>query len=171
VTAASFIPSGSTIPTNGMYLDSANILGFSTNTSQRMLIGSTGDIIFRGQETGDLSGARIINNSNALAFYASNLTSGPAKSISFYGRYLADELRMRISVNGNVLIGTDTDTSDKLRVGGNTFTDTITTLRPDTESKSVAWRLGVVSSGTTTPDRLIRVMVDGIEYNIPAREA
>jgi hypothetical protein len=80
-------------------------------------------------------------------------------------------ISMLLKGNGNVLIGTTTDTSDKLRVAGNTFTDTITTLRPDTESKSVAWRLGVVSSGTTTPDRLIRVMVGDIEYNIPAREA
>jgi hypothetical protein len=171
VTAASFIPSGSTIPANGMYLPSANIIAFSTNTNERMSITSTGDILFKGKDTTGSLDARFINNGNDLAFYASTNTGGPSKSISFHGRWLANELRMRISINGNVLIGTDTDTSDKLRVGGNTFTDTITTLRPDTESKSVAWRLGVVSGGTTTPDRLIRVMVGGIEYNIPAREA
>jgi hypothetical protein len=171
VTATSIIPSGSTIPTNVMYLPSANIIAFSTNTNERMSITSTGDILFKGKDTTGSLDARFINNGNDLAFYASTNTGGPSKSISFHGRWLANELRMRISINGNVLIGTDTDTSDKLRVGGNTFTDTITTLRPDTESKSVAWRLGVVSGGTTTPDRLIRVMVGGIEYNIPAREA
>jgi hypothetical protein len=72
---------------------------------------------------------------------------------------------------GNFLIGTITDTGDRLRVNGNTFTDTITTLRPDTESISSAWRLGLASSGTITPDRLIRISVGGLEYFIPAREA
>jgi hypothetical protein len=70
----------------------------------------------------------------------------------------------------NVLIGTTTDSGDKLRVAGNTFTDTITTLRPDTESKSSAWRLGLASSGTITPDRLIRISVGGVEYYIAAVE-
>jgi hypothetical protein len=174
VTATSFIPSGSTVPINGMYLPSANQVAFSTNTSERVLIASTGDILFKGQDTTGVYDARFTNNGNDLAFYASTITGGPSKSISFHGRWLANELRMRITINGNVMIGASSDSGDRLRVtggNGNTFTDTITTLRPDTESKSVAWRLGVVSGGTTTPDRLIRVMVDGIEYNIPAREA
>jgi hypothetical protein len=170
VTAGSFVPTSSTVPTNGMYLDSANTIAFSTNSSQKLILTSVGDILFRGQETGDLSGARIINNSNALAFYASNLTSGPAKSISFYGRYLADELRMRISVNGNVLIGTDTDTSDKLRVGGNTFTNTITTYRPGVNTiKSDAWKLGRASAGTQpTEDHQITVQIGDDLYAIGA---
>jgi hypothetical protein len=170
VTAGSFVPTSSTVPTNGMYLDSANTIAFSTNGSQKLILTSVGDILFRGQETGDLSGARIINNSNALAFYASNLTSGPAKSISFYGRYLADELRMRISVNGNVLIGTDTDTSDKLRVGGNTFTNTITTYRPGVNTiKSDAWKLGRASAGTQpTEDHQITVQIGDDLYAIGA---
>jgi hypothetical protein len=100
-----------------------------------------------------------------------------ASSVSrFHGPLETNELTSEsatklATINGNVLIGTTTDTSDKLRVNGNTFTDTITTLRPDTESKSSAWRLGLASSGTITPDRLIRISVGGLEYFIPAREA
>jgi hypothetical protein len=42
VTATAFIPSGSSIPTNGMYLPSSNNLGWATNSSFRMLLGSGG---------------------------------------------------------------------------------------------------------------------------------
>jgi hypothetical protein len=42
VTATAFIPSSSTIPTNGMYLPSSNNLGWATNSSFRMLLGNGG---------------------------------------------------------------------------------------------------------------------------------
>lgn len=41
-TAASFIPSGSSIPANGIYLPSANTLGFATNSLDHGSISSTG---------------------------------------------------------------------------------------------------------------------------------
>ncbi len=44
VTAASFIPDTSTIPTNGMFLPSANTLAFATNTAQRITLSSTGNV-------------------------------------------------------------------------------------------------------------------------------
>jgi len=43
-TAARFIPSGSTVATNGMYLPAANTLGFSTNSTERMRITSAGNV-------------------------------------------------------------------------------------------------------------------------------
>lgn len=43
-TAASFIPSGSTVPTNGIYLSAANNVSIATNSTQRLLIGATGQI-------------------------------------------------------------------------------------------------------------------------------
>jgi hypothetical protein len=44
-TATSFIPSGSTIPTNGMYLPAANTVAFATNsTANRLIINATGNI-------------------------------------------------------------------------------------------------------------------------------
>ena len=42
VTAPSFVPSGSTIPTNGMYLSAANTLAFSTNSTRRARFESSG---------------------------------------------------------------------------------------------------------------------------------
>jgi len=43
-TAASLIPTGSTAPTNGIYLPAANSVGISTNGSHRVRITSTGDV-------------------------------------------------------------------------------------------------------------------------------
>jgi hypothetical protein len=45
-TATAFIPSGSSVPTNGMYLSAANTLNFATNTTNRLTISSTGAAIF-----------------------------------------------------------------------------------------------------------------------------
>lgn len=41
-TAASFIPTSATVPTNGMYLSAANTLGFATNSVNRIIINSSG---------------------------------------------------------------------------------------------------------------------------------
>lgn len=46
LTANSFIPSSSTVPTNGMYLSAANTLNFATNTTNRLTIASTGAATF-----------------------------------------------------------------------------------------------------------------------------
>jgi hypothetical protein len=43
-TATRFIPSGSTVATNGMYLPAANSLGFSTNSTEAMRIRSDGAV-------------------------------------------------------------------------------------------------------------------------------
>jgi hypothetical protein len=44
LTATAFIPTSSTIPTNGLYLPAANTLGFSTNSSLDMVITATGNV-------------------------------------------------------------------------------------------------------------------------------
>jgi hypothetical protein len=44
-TAAAFIPSGSTVPTNGLYLPSANSLGFAYNSTLGMTLNSTGLLV------------------------------------------------------------------------------------------------------------------------------
>lgn len=41
-TAASFIPTGATVPANGMYLSAANTLNFATNTTNQVSISSAG---------------------------------------------------------------------------------------------------------------------------------
>jgi hypothetical protein len=44
VSAASFIPTSSTIPTNGMYLSGTNTLGFATNGTLDMVINEAGNV-------------------------------------------------------------------------------------------------------------------------------
>lgn len=44
VGASSFIPTSSTIPTNGMYLSTTNTLGFATNSTLRFTVSSTGNV-------------------------------------------------------------------------------------------------------------------------------
>jgi len=44
VTATSFIPSGSTAPTNGMYLPTTNTLAWSTNSAERMRLDASGNL-------------------------------------------------------------------------------------------------------------------------------
>jgi hypothetical protein len=45
-TAASLIPTGSSVPTNGVYLPAANSVGISTNSVERLRITSTGQATF-----------------------------------------------------------------------------------------------------------------------------
>jgi hypothetical protein len=49
VTATAFIPSGATVPTNGMYLSAANTLDFATNTTNRLTITSGGTVLVGSQ--------------------------------------------------------------------------------------------------------------------------
>jgi hypothetical protein len=44
LSAASFIPTSSTIPTNGMYLSGTNTLGFATNSTLDMVINAVGSV-------------------------------------------------------------------------------------------------------------------------------
>jgi len=72
---------------------------------------------------------------------------------------------------GNVLIGTTSDSGDRLRVNGTTFTNEIMTYNPQNDNRSgVNWRLGAASIGTDTLNRRLRVNVGGVEYYIGAVE-
>jgi hypothetical protein len=48
LSAARFIPTGSTVPTNGMYLPSANNVAFATNGAGRLFIDSSGNVDIGG---------------------------------------------------------------------------------------------------------------------------
>jgi hypothetical protein len=62
-TASAFIPTGSTVPTNGMYLSAANTLNFATNSTNRLSISSGGAATFSG------GGALLaINSTNSNTF-------------------------------------------------------------------------------------------------------
>jgi hypothetical protein len=81
------------------------------------------------------------------------------------------QYRMVLTTSGNLLLGTTTDSGDKLRVAGTTFTNEIMTLFPEAESRSgINWRFGAASIASITPNRRLRVKVGGVEYYIGAVE-
>ena len=76
-TASAFIPSGSTVPSNGMYLSAANTLNFATNTTNRFSISSAGAATFSSTiaSAGDIT----ITKASDASFIANN-TSASGKS-------------------------------------------------------------------------------------------
>jgi hypothetical protein len=50
VSATNFIPSGSTVPTNGVYLPAANSVGIATNSTNAVTVDSSG-VVFANQKT------------------------------------------------------------------------------------------------------------------------
>jgi len=78
-TATRFIPSGSTIATNGLYLPAANSLGFSTNSTEAMRIDSSGNLLV-GTTSASLatSGFAVIPGTSTYAgvAHASGAPSG-----------------------------------------------------------------------------------------------
>jgi len=84
--AASFIPTSSTVPTNGMYLSAANTLNFATNTTNRMSIDSAGLVTIPGAltVTGDLTvnGTTTNINTTNLVVEDKNIILGDVASPS-----------------------------------------------------------------------------------------
>jgi len=69
-TAASFIPTSSTVPTNGVYLPSSNNVAISTNGTGRLFVDASGRVTGQG-----FSSYR--GNTHTIASFAANTTLGP----------------------------------------------------------------------------------------------
>ena len=132
VIGRSFIPTFSTVPTNGMYLSAANTLNFATNTTNRFSISSTGAATFSSSllEIAATSPTLRINsttggNDGILAWYvntnyigdirtnsgsgAMTFNQGPSAGWGGYMVFKTDTTeRMRITSGGNVLINKTT---------------------------------------------------------------
>jgi hypothetical protein len=76
---------------------------------------------------------------------------------------------MTINTSSNVLIGTTDDNGNKLRVNGVGFFDSGVRTGQPVGTTADTWRLGrALVSGTSTPDRWIRVQIGSDYYDILA---
>jgi len=87
-TATRFIPSGSTVATNGMYLPAANSLGFSTNSAEAIRIDSSGlTTIKNANNAGAIWGectSASFTDVVIRARAARNTTNGTFTAIEYY---------------------------------------------------------------------------------------
>jgi hypothetical protein len=106
-TASAFIPSGASVPTNGMYLSAANTLDFATNSTNRLSITSAGNVEVKS--AGKLITYRSDNNRSG-SFFTDNLavqitaTNDPIRLTSpeRIDFYTSATERVRIPSNGGV---------------------------------------------------------------------
>ena len=128
VTATALIPTGSSIPTNGMYLSAANILNFATNSTNRFSISSTGAATFS-----DSVGTTALNMNNMSALGSigggsiylpstAKINFRSADGTTSYGEISADTSSNLIFKN-NVGIGMTPDVNLQVKaISGNNTT-------------------------------------------------
>ena len=90
VTLNNVIPSGATVPTNGMFLPAASAIGFSTASSERMRIDSSGNLLvgttstlFASSHDFVNSGAAVLGLRNSAATAGLYWQVGPDLNSSF----------------------------------------------------------------------------------------
>jgi hypothetical protein len=132
-------------------------------------IKTTGDIDIGGDNVISSSGRTFVNmgTSGTTRWYS----SGAGTGIQFYPNNV---LGMFIDDDNELMIAPPSGTVDsgdyKIQVFGNTFTNgSITTSSPSSGSKK-PWKLGEAATvSPTSPNRTIRVEIDGVVYYIHAK--
>jgi hypothetical protein len=140
-TAARFIPSGSTVPTNGLYLPSANNVGLATNSTLQFLIDSSGKLVIVGGGGSYTTPAVQFNGSapaNSIVLDSSGRlgfgTSGPNTALSVVGGIsggivaaTSDIALPSVATNGYLrLVGqyqSGTGRGGTIQLGGRSFSD------------------------------------------------
>ena len=143
-TATALIPSGSTVPTNGMFLPAANTVAWSTNTTERMRIDSSGNLLV-GTTTSGGAQATFGNSSAAganrwAAVFGTN--SGSAGTPSSFGLTIG----WNYSIGGgenNIIYGTSAGSATGLAFSSYNGTTVTERMRIDSS--------GNVGIGTSSP--------------------
>jgi hypothetical protein len=160
-TASAFIPSGASVPTNGMYLSGANTLNFATNSTNRLSISSGGVATFSGNSAFNTTSAvsgyaldmRAATNKRVGVANSNSLSGAPVvfynDSNGFADGYIdANKLILQSQSGGNVLIGTTTDAGYKLDVNGTgRFSGSL--IAGNTTNASSQNKIGTVNLGAS----------------------
>jgi hypothetical protein len=135
-TAASLIPTGSSVPTNGVYLPAANSVGISTNGTEAMRVRSDGKIRFP-----DISGVSNASSSTAHRVYIfGNTATNEAGGMLWLGNYTGRSGLTIARSNGAT-------PADRAAVNANDTIGELMFVADDGASYPRAARIAVVAEG------------------------
>jgi hypothetical protein len=164
-TATAFIPSGASVPTNGMYLSAANTLNFATNSTNRLSISSTGAATFNGASVN-------INSDNT--YVIPNRSSTVYDGASVYRTAGVNNWLTGLKAGSTAYVIRNLNTStDNISVdyttGAATFSSTIKTAAPS-GGTAKPFKIGNVATVTPTlQNRTIEIEIDGTTYYLTAK--
>ena len=203
-TMSAFIPTGSSVPTNGMFLIASNRVAFAANSTTRMVIHENGQVGVGTTPSGWITGVPAVL---AIGTYGALWHSGGYTGLSnnaYYGtlgwtynsstqatklEQVIGEYRFNVAAygtagsaitwtqamtltnNSELLLNTTTDAGAyALQVTGAIYNTTTLTTGAPTSGTAKPWRLGEAATvSPTSPNRTIRVEIDGTVYYIHAK--
>jgi hypothetical protein len=133
-TAASFIPTSSTVPTNGLYLSAANTLAFSTNSGAKMSLDATGNLTVSSGSITTSSGSNT-----AQSFIPSSAT------VPSNGLYLP-------AAN---TVGLATNTAERVRIDGSGLVTLASTVPAVRLTGSTSGYVEIAAPATAGSNRLV----------------
>ena len=144
-TAASFIPTSSTAPANGMYLSAANTLAFNTNSGTgRLFIDASGNV---GVAQAASSTSRLAVLASAVNFTDASITSSSSGAYGHSFRVGNDFASYFVKDNpGEIRLGRSNTSIGGGSIAGNTNGGLI--LSTSTDNSSYSERLRITSTGT-----------------------
>jgi hypothetical protein len=113
VAAPALIPTGSTVPSNGVYLPSTNNVAISTNGTGRLFVDSSGNVGLGSSSPGE--NLTLSSTAAAAVVFGINTPSGQASRIQFK-RNNSNRFKIECDTNDNFIFYSDAFTAERLRI-------------------------------------------------------